>query len=130
MKKHLISLCLLCCLFVVSVAHASDKPKPKLKSFNETEYSCSYYNAANGKYYCVETSAGCDIGHAYVKESGSAGSPVLVILSLKFTSGSCKYFEGSLTLSTGNIMVIDVDTCDCGSTITTHVFYTGSHTLK
>jgi len=130
MRKHLISLCLLCCLFAVSVARASDKPKPKPKSFNETEYSCSYYNAANGKYLCIETSAGCDIGHAYVQESGSTASPVHVILSLIHTSGSCKHFEGSLTLPTGNILVIDVDTCDCGSTITTHVIFTGTHTLK
>ena len=121
MRTQVISLCLLCCLFFVSVARASDKPKLS----KIADYSCNYYNGANGKYYCVETSASCSIGHAYVKEAGSTASPVLVILSLHSSSGNCKVFEGSLTLSSGNIIVIDVQTCDCGNNLTTHVFFTG-----
>jgi len=128
MRHHLMPVFLLCCLFFVSVARASDKPKPTPKTSQGADYSCNYYCSANGKYYCVETSASCSIGHAYVKESGSTASPVLVILSLHSTSGSCKIYEGSITLSTGIIMVIDVQTCDCGNSLTTHVFFTGSHT--
>lgn len=126
MRLNLMPIFLLCCLFFVSVARASDKPKPKTSQ--AADYSCSYYCSANGKYYCVETSASCSIGHAYVKESGSTASPVLVILSLHSTSGSCKIYEGSITLSPGIIMVIDVQTCDCGNNLNTYVFFTGSQT--
>jgi len=111
---------LVCCVFFLSAAPAPVKPKHTVAR----DYSCSYYNSSNGKYYCVETSASCSIAHAYVKESGSTASPVLVICNLHSSGGTCPVYEGSLQLADGSIIVIDVVSCGCGSSITTHVFFT------
>jgi hypothetical protein len=119
MKKILVLstlLCLVLCLYHVSVSHSASKPITKA-----ADKRCDYYDSRGNKYYCVETSAACDIAHAFVSEAGSTATPTLVVLSLFSTSGSCKTYEGSLTLPSGNIMVIDVITCDCGNSLTTHV---------
>ena len=120
MRTHLLFLCLLCSTFFLSVARASDKPRPS----KAADYSCSYYDASKGKYYCVETTASCGIAHAYVKESGTTATPVLVVLALKSSTG-CPIYEGSLVLPTGSTIVINVQTCDCGNNLTTHVFFVG-----
>jgi hypothetical protein len=119
MKTHLMFFALLCCVLFLSAAPAPVKPKLKAAR----DYSCSYFNDFNGKYYCVETSAACSIAHAYVKESTSTASPVLVVCN-QTSSGTCPIFEGSMQLADGSIIVIDVVSCGCGSSITTHVFFT------
>jgi hypothetical protein len=118
MKKSLIlsALCMALCLVYVQVSRSAVKPHAKV-----TDTTCGWYDSFGNKYYCVETSASCTVAHAYVSEQGSTATPTLVILSLISTSGSCKTFEGSLVLPSGNTMVIDVITCDCGITLTTHV---------
>jgi len=119
MKKALVLstlFCLVFCLCHVNVSHSASKPPVKT-----ADKRCDYYDSRGDKYYCVETSASCTIAHAYVSEQGSSASPTLVILSLFSTSGSCKTFEGSLVLPSGNTIIIDVVTCDCGITLTTHV---------
>jgi len=119
MKKALVLstlFCLVFCLCHVNVSHSASKPPAKT-----ADKRCDYYDSRGDKYYCVETSAACNIAHAYVSEAGSTATPTLVVLSLFSTSGSCKTYEGSLTLPSGNIIVIDVITCDCGNTLTTHV---------
>ncbi|WP_298738725.1 hypothetical protein [uncultured Chitinophaga sp.] len=119
--KRSLALSLLCafmCLFFVSSSFAAEKPTPE-KTF---DYSCSYYDASSGKYYCVETSAACNVAHAYVKESGSAASPTLIVLSYIGTNASnCQMYEGSLSLPTGSIIVVNVVSCGCGSSLTTYV---------
>ena len=124
MRKHVIPLFLFCCLLFVSAAHASDK-KPKPKSTKARDYGCSYYYSGTGKNYCVETSAACTVAHAYVKESGSTASPVLIVLTLKSSSNGCLTFEGSLAIAPGHLIVVNVQTCDCGNNLSTHVFFVG-----
>src|SRR5690606_1231152 len=68
-------LCALFCLLHVSSSRAACKPAAAIAQ--TADYSCSYFDDMTGKYYCVETSAACDVAHAFVKESGSTGSPTL-----------------------------------------------------
>lgn len=114
-------LCALFCLFYASNGRSAGKPAAAI---NKTaDYSCSYFDDMTGKYYCVETSAACNVAHAYVKESGSTASPTLIVLTYRGDMNGCQYFEGSLQLPTGSTIVVGVVSCGCGSSITTHVFF-------
>lgn len=117
MKKHLTYLLILCFTLFAN-AHAADKVKPVKKV--KADASCNYYNDLNGKYYCVETSSTCDIAHAWYKESGSTASPQLIVLS-KTSSSPCTRFEGYATLPGGGYIVVYVETCTCGNSLTTYV---------
>lgn len=120
MKRSLLLsvLCAFICLLYVNTSIAAEKPSPK----KGADYSCNYYDASSGKYYCVETSAACTVAHAYVKESGSPASPTLIVLSyIGTTNNNCQMFEGSLSLPTGNIIIVNVVSCGCGSSLTTYV---------
>jgi len=114
-------LCALFCLLHVSSSRAACKPAAAIAQ--TADYSCSYFDDMTGKYYCVETSAACDVAHAFVKESGSTGSPTLIVLTYQGNMNGCQYFEGSLQLPTGSTIVVGVVSCGCGSSITTHVFF-------
>jgi len=115
MKTHLMYLLVLCFTFFAT-AHATDK----VKATKRADSSCSYFNDLNGKYYCVETSSTCDIAHAWYKESGSTAPAQLIVLS-KTGGSTCTLFEGSATLPGGGYIVVYVQTCNCGSTLTTNV---------
>ncbi len=118
MKRSLSLFALLCaflCLCQTGVAQSA--------SAKVTDYSCNYYDALGGKYYCVETSAACNVAHAFVKESGSTASPTLIVLTYQGDSNGCQNYEGSLALPSGNIIVVHVISCGCGSSLTTHVFF-------
>ena len=122
MKRTLALLTFFCAFFcLLQTASAQSVNKPAANK--AADYSCSYYDAANNKYYCVETTAACNVAHAFVKESTSTASPTLIVLSLISSSGGCQTFEGSLALPTGNIIVVNVVSCGCGSSLTTHVFF-------
>ncbi|KAA2243433.1 hypothetical protein F0L74_13120 [Chitinophaga agrisoli] len=112
-------LCAFFCLYQFTSAMAASKPA----TGKPADYSCNYYDALGGKYYCVETSAACNVAHAFVKESGSTASPTLIVLTYQGDSNGCQNYEGSLTLPSGNIIVVHVLSCGCGSSITTHVFF-------
>lgn len=118
MRKHIVLLSLLCCT-LFTAAHAADK-HPKAKA---NDYSCNYYSSRTGLYYCVETSAACTVSHAYIKPANSTASPTLVVLALKSSINGCLTFEGSLDIGNGDLIVVNVQTCDCGNHITTHVFF-------
>jgi hypothetical protein len=125
MKRSLALSALLCaflCLY-----HFTASPAPKVPLNKGADYSCSYYDASTGKYYCVETTAACNVAHAYVKEAGSTASPTLIVLACKGTLNGCPNYEGSLQLPTGSIIVVNVTACGCGSSLTTHVFFVNDH---
>lgn len=109
---------LILCFTMFASAHATDKVKPSKKA--KADVSCNYYNDLNGKYYCVETSATCDIAHAWWKESGSTGSSQLIVLT-KTGSSTTTTFEGHATLPGGGYIVVYVLTSTCGSSLTTYV---------
>jgi hypothetical protein len=120
MKRTLALSALLCaffCMFTITYTSAAGKPVPD-KPF---DYSCSYYDATTGKYYCVETTAACNIAHAFVKESGTSGSPTLIVLTYIGNANGCQLYEGSLQLPNNRIIVVNVTSCGCGSNLTTYV---------
>lgn len=122
MKRSLVLAALLCaffCLYHVTSSVAAEKPSTK----KPADYSCSYYDASTGKYYCVETTAACNVAHAYVKESGSTATPTLIVLSFIGNYNGCPMYEGSLPLSGGRVIVVNVVSCGCGSSLTTHVYF-------
>lgn len=122
MKRSLALSALLCaffCLFYVSSSIAAEKPSTK----KTADYSCSYYDQSTGKYYCVETTAACNVAHAYVKESGSTATPTLIVLSYIGNYNGCPMYEGSLLLPGSRIIVVNVISCGCGSSLTTHVYF-------
>lgn len=122
MKRSLALTALLCaffCLFHVAGAQAAHKPL----TAKPADYSCSYYDASSGKYYCVETTAACNVAHAFVKEAGSTATPTLIVLTYMGNINGCQHYQGSLLLPTGSIIVVDVVSCSCGSSLETHVFF-------
>ncbi|GAA0549835.1 hypothetical protein [Chitinophaga japonensis] len=124
MKKPFAFSVLLCALFcLLHVSNGWSAAQPAASIAKAADYSCSYYDDMTGKYYCVETSATCNIAHAFVKESGSTASPTLIVLTYQGNINGCQYFEGSLLLPTGSTIVVGVVSCSCGSSITTHVFF-------
>jgi hypothetical protein len=119
MKRSLALSALLCAFFCLFIITGSAASKPL--TGKPADYSCSYYDAATGKYYCVETTAVCNIAHAFVKENGTSGSPTLIVLTYLGTSNGCQNYEGSLVLPDNRIIVVNVTSCGCGSNLTTHV---------